>query len=500
MGERAGETGMLGRRFFNKETIIESVGIVTLFTALERVIQVGRGIIFARLLGPSEYGAYTLAFFFIPLAVTFAKLGIPSCFSRYIPQYEKKKELKDFLRKTYFFIIVASAFIALMCFINAHRVSGAIYGSSVYYRIIVMSSLIMLPYAIFEALMASFEGLRVFMASSLLNFSQFFIFTALGIILVIYNPKAESAILAHLITCIIVAALFSFIFLRHLADLDSQNSKIEESGFYKKIFKFSVWFIFTPAVYSLFMYTDRWMLTRLLGLSYAGIYSVGINFSGLIFTFGMMMGNILTPNLSESWEHGNKEKAIRVLNFATKINTLVLLSGAMALFLFRVPIVSILYGKEYMGCIPVINILLIFWLFNSILWTIGSYAHLIEKTYIRFVCSFVGLISNVALNYILIPKYGLMGAALATSASLAILVIVMFFWLQREGLRVKRSTIFVCTFPLILVFGSVPIACLFFILSAGLIWKTDFIIDRDEKAMLGTWIKTLILKYKTGRA
>ena len=69
--------GMLLQRLFKKESISQSAGIVVAFTLAQRIIQVVRGIVFARLLGPESYGVYTLAFFLIPIAVTLAKMGVP---------------------------------------------------------------------------------------------------------------------------------------------------------------------------------------------------------------------------------------------------------------------------------------------------------------------------------------------------------------------------------------------------------------------------------------
>ena len=141
---------MLIQRLFKKEAIGESAGIVLFFIILQRIIQTGRGIIFARLLGPAEYGVYTLAFFFIPLAIAVARLGIPSCFNRYIPQYEQKGTLKNFLKRTYLLVIAGGALIALACFLNAKTLSSIIYGSPLYYRIIILCALTIFPYCIYS--------------------------------------------------------------------------------------------------------------------------------------------------------------------------------------------------------------------------------------------------------------------------------------------------------------------------------------------------------------
>ncbi|MFC1645693.1 lipopolysaccharide biosynthesis protein [Candidatus Omnitrophota bacterium] len=489
---------MLIQKLFKKETIGQSAGIVLFFTVLQRIIQTGRGVVFARLLGPAEYGVYTLAFFFIPLAVTVARLGIPSCFSRYIPQYEQKGALRDFLRKTYLLVVAGGAFIALICFLNAKTLSQIIYGSFQYQRIIAICALTIFPYAIFEAVIYSFSGMRIFKLSSVLGFSKFLIFSALGIVLVIFYPKAESTILANLIAFILVVIFFSFIFRKYLIGLDSQNSKIKEANFYSKIFKFSIFFIISPIINTIFNYTDRWMLSRLVDLSKVGIYSVALNISGIIFLFGMVAGSVLLPNISNIWEQGDKYRVMHMLNFSLKMNTLFLLFGALILSLFKRQIVSILYGADYMQCLPIIGMLLIFWLYHGIYWTVAGYAELIEKTYIPLICGFVGLMSNIFLNYILIPPYGLMGAAVATTFSFGLTLIMMYAWFLKEGLIIKPKVIFVCILPLIFIFSN-QVTIIFFIALLGIILGTNLIVTKEEKSTLIKKLKEEISRLKKGK-
>lgn len=487
---------MLIKKLFTKESIGQSAGIVLIFTILERIIQTARGVVFARFLGPAEYGVYTLAFFFIPLVITVARLGIPSCFSRYIPQYEQKGALKSFLKKTYSPIIAGGALITLLCFLNANTLSRLIYGSFLYRRIIIICALTVFPYAIFEALTYTFAGLRVFKLSSSLGFSQFFIFTALGVLLVIFYPKAESAILANLIAYILTAIFFSFIFRKYIIKLELQSLKIEEKNFYSKILKFSAFFIIAPFVNTIFNYTDRWMLGHFTDLSKVGIYSVGLNISGIVFLFGAVIGSVLLPNISNIWEQGDKNKVMYMLDFALKINALFLLFGALPLFLFKGQIVSILYGADYIGCLPVIGMMLIFWLLHGAYWTIAGYAQLIEKTYIPFICSCVGLISNVFLNYIWIPRYGMMGAAVASTLSFVLTLITMHAWFRRVGLKIKPGTILVCILPIIFVFNNLAVI-IFFIILLGITLGTNFIVTKDEKDTLIRLFKKAIAKLRT---
>ncbi len=354
-------------------------------------------------------------------------------------------------------------------------------------------ALTILPYTLYESLAAIFAGLRVFKLQAILRFGQFLIFTILGIIIIFYYPKAKPLILANLISLVIVTWLFGLLLKKYFSIHKSQNIIIKEPDFYRKISKFSLFYILTPVIYTMFSYTDRWILARLTDITQVGIYSVAVNVSGLIFMFGMIAGNVLTPNLSKIWEKGNKTGAIYYLEFSTKVNIILLLIGAVILSLLKEQIIPLLYGEKYIEVLPIINMLIIFWLIQSINWTIAAYANLIEKIHILLFCNSVGLASNVFLNFILIPKVGLIGAALASTCSSTIILVMMFVWFYKNGFKVKLSTVLLCFSPWIFLLGSL-FASLLLIIFISIILKTNVILSNEERNMLYTQAKQAILK------
>jgi len=483
------------QNLFKKETVVESASIILIFRIIERIIQTFRGIIFARWLGPSEYGVFNLAFFFIPLVVSLAKFGIPSCYSRYIPQYEKKNMLGDFLRKNYTLTIGISLLITVFSLLFSKQISVLVYNSAEFRLIIVLCSLSILPYVLYENYFASFQGLRVFKMSSLLRFSQFLIFTVIGIAAVIHYPKAQSAISANLISFIVVSSVFGFIVRKQILNSDSQNVKIQEDNYYSKIFKYSIWFIITPVIGILFNYVDRWMLNRFLGLHDVGIYSVAVNISQMIFVFGMITGNVLMPNLSNMWEHGERDKAMYTLNLAIKTVTLFVLFCAAVLVIFKRPVISLLYGSEYLEGLPVIPILLVFWILNVVVWIIGVYPLLIEKTYLPLISIIPGLVINVALNYTLIPLYGMKGAAGATMISYVLILIALLYLNKREKMMIDVITVCICATPVVLLLNTMwLLVCL--TLMSLLVFFSNYIFNEKEKLMLGRQFQNFYQRLK----
>lgn len=482
-------------KLFKKEVALESAMFVFFFTILQRVIQVIRGVVFARLLGPAEYGLYNLAFFLIPLIVGFARLGISSSFSRYIPQYEKKGMLRDFLKLTYSLSIISAVIVTVLGLLFSRQISGLVYGTSKSNLLTIICILIIIPHVCYDNLMSTFRGLRIFKLSSFLTFGQFLIFTVLGIVLLFFLPKAQSLITAYLVSIILVAVVLSLILKGYMSKYEARNIPIEHKGFYSKILKYSVWFFFAPVVGVLFNYTDRWMLNRFMGLEEVGIYSIAINVTHVIFLFGMIAGMVLMPNLSHIWEKGDKDRVVSLLNLSVKINVVFLMFLAVILSLFKEQVVSILYGQLYIESLSVINILLIFSLLTSISWTLVGYSGIIEKTYIFPISSAIGFVSNVILNYILIPQYQMKGAAIATTISFIICFVIMNAWLYKEGFRLKAATVFLCIIPGSLMLSNMLMSIIFVALIA-MILGTNFIIEKDEKILVLEQVRKAVSKYR----
>jgi O-antigen/teichoic acid export membrane protein len=469
---------------FTKERAGKSAAILLAFTFAENALLLARGVIFARWLGPEGYGVFTLAFFFIPLTVAFAKLGVPSSFTRYIPSYEPKGELRDFLKRTYGLVLGGGLVVLGVCLLGFKPISHALYGTKGYGGIVLICAFSILPDVFKETLSATFSGLRVFFLDASLRFGQSLLLTVLGIITIYFCAEVGALLLVNLLSTILVTGLFGWLLLRYLKRQPVQMGSIQERGFYGKIFKFSSAYFLSPVVGLLFTYSDRWILSRYVDLSSVGVYSVASRVSGLIYTFGLVASTVIVPNLSRHWENGDKPRVNALLNVAVKSNVFMLLTGALLILLLKDFLVPLFFGKAYIACLPVIGLLLLFWLWQCIGATVGGYANLAEKTHILLVCNTLGLGANLVLSLLFIPRLGMTGAALASVSSAGIILGTQFFWLRREGLDLKPATLALCLAPLLLILPLWLAAAAYLgllILTLG----TNWLLGNEERRMLG---------------
>lgn len=470
---------------FKKESLLQSTGIVLIFSGLQRAIDMIRGIVFARTLGPESYGTFTLVFLFLSLIIPLACLGLPSCYSRYTPQYERKGMVISFFKKTVKISLVSGIIITVLTFLFSASISQLIYGDAQFYYLILIISLAIVPNTLFESLQAFFGGLRVFKLYSLLQFSQRTLFLIFGILLLfVWKTSPEAPLLGFVLGMAFPVFIIGYLLKRDVATWSQQKIIVSEGGFYRKMLKFSLWFSVTPIIFTFFHYTDRWMLNHFLGLYEVGLYSAAGALTQVLLLLGMVIGNTLGPNLSNIWEHQEETRAMFYLNLASKITIGLLLGVAIPIAIFKTSVLNLLYGREYLGASQLIPILLILSIVNSIWWVIGHYIKLVEKTYVHFVTGIGGLVANVFLNIILIQAYGLIGAAIAsTLAFLSILGATLLFTI-RYRFTLDLRTLLILGFAFILLLSPALMISGASIL-VFICLKTNLIFSADEKVVIG---------------
>jgi O-antigen/teichoic acid export membrane protein len=464
----------------NPMAIGASVGIVGVFTIAQRVLQTARGIVFARVLGPEAYGIYTLAFFFIPLAAMLAKFGIPSACGRFVPRYHANRNTAQFFLRAAVIVGTAGLVVTTTIALGSEQISTTLFGSSLLRRTVLFCAASVLPLALFELVRGTFQGLRLFGVSSLMDFSLFLLFTSVAVGFVL-RWDAPNVILGTHAAALVLVTLGGYLFLsRYLRKAEPDPSATVEPGFYGRLLRYSAWFVIAPVVDILFSYTDRWMLSRLTTLADVGVYSVASAIAGPLFLFGGIAGRIMLPSLSSEWEAGRQREAMARLNSAIRLNAVALLFVAMSVTVLRRPIILTLYGQEYQAAVAAVGFLMCFQLAHSLLWTLGTYPLLLERTHVPLLCNIVGLAANVGLNVLLIPRFGITGAAIATASAFVVSLLTMMMWATRTGFTLERSTTLAMLLALALTLPDIGLVAAG-VAAGALLLFTEIILPRGDK-------------------
>ncbi len=157
-----------------------------------------------------------------------------------------------------------------------------------------------------------------------------------------------------------------------------------------------------------------------------GIYSVGMNFADKIVLIPDSLKGVLVSKLSKGASEHEVAKVSR-LCFWTSV--------AVCLFMLSVgnPLLLFLYGKEYDGAYSVLMICAFGSLFVGYFKLIAQYNIVNQKQIRNVLLLSLSIIVNVILNFLLIPRYGLNGAAFASGVGYFLSGWIFIIWFTKSN-------------------------------------------------------------------
>jgi O-antigen/teichoic acid export membrane protein len=181
----------------------------------------------------------------------------------------------------------------------------------------------------------------------------------------------------------------------------------------KKFLKDSWPLIFSGLIIMIYMRIDQIMIKEMLGDKEVGLYSAAVRLSEAWYFIPMIITNSLFPAIVSAKKVSEELYYARLQRLYTFMVWMAI-GIALPMTFLSDWLVTLLYGGEYReaGRVLMIHIWAGVFVFLGV--AFGRYLlveNLSKKTFYR---TFFGAVTNMALNLILIPRYGIYGAAIAT--------------------------------------------------------------------------------------
>ena len=198
-----------------------------------------------------------------------------------------------------------------------------------------------------------------------------------------------------------------------------------QKGLIKYLTLESLPFALTVLFYSIYFYIDSVMLSKMRGLYEVGIYSAAYNLTIALVSIPYIYVYSIFPSLSRfyvnsrgSIEFAYKKSLLYISLIALPITAILFFAGD--------NIIHFLYGPGYHKSVLVLKIVAITIFFRFITFVNGIVIISIDKQKQRLYYQGATAIINIVLNFVLIPYYGYLGAAIATVATELFLFITYF--------------------------------------------------------------------------
>lgn len=192
----------------------------------------------------------------------------------------------------------------------------------------------------------------------------------------------------------------------------------------KRIFKQSYHYLIAGLITILYAQVDRIMLGNMLDKASVGYYSAALTISTLWSMIPSALIQSISPVLYES---AGKDRALYLRRLRQSYAVLFWLNAAYSIFVgvFAHWVILLLYGKDYLAGTTALRIVVWYYGLSTMSTLNQVYLANDEKNrYINLFC-IAGLITDVILNFILIPVMGINGAAMATLITHIVIQIIM---------------------------------------------------------------------------
>ena len=240
-------------------------------------------------------------------------------------------------------------------------------------------------------------------------------------------------------------------------------------------------------------YLDAFFIASYLSKADLGVYSLAIQINGVAMQIPTLANTLLLPLLVTLQAETGKERSFSY--FRNVLPGIVLvwgLASALMSFFFYFAIPAI-YGSPFTpAAVPV-------WILMSatVVWIpialgYSALANTVSATYISLVAAIASSTVNIALNVILIPRYGMIGCAVATLLAFTASV-VTFAILLRRATKMPISWVFLACVPsvlgvILLTLFYAPVLALIGCVAATCLIAT---VKKDSIRMLLTFLSTL---------
>ncbi len=473
---RSPEDKVFVRRSWAPTTLAQSVLLLLLANLGAKVFGFLRSVFTCRLLPEEELGRWDLVYGFILLAAPAVMLGIPGSLGRYLEHFAKRQVLCRMLQHILIILGVLTLLGTVGLILGAEPVAWLLLRLPQQRPLVLWTAGALALAMWFFIFQEIFGGLRRFQLVATLQALQTVLFMVLSLGLLLWHPGAESVLAGFAFSCAVGVLLGAWWLWRLWPQLNQEELPQPLSPLWRKMMQFALWVWITNWLTNLFQVLDRYMLVHLSGLKPQAVLAQVGNYHAawilplVVVSLGGTVNSALVPHLSRDWEQGHRARVQRTLLRTIRLGAVVLTLTVAAIVGGAWLLYDVVLEHKYSLALPILPWIAALAAWSVLAMLVGCYLWCAERAGWETGAVALALVSNALLNALLIPRWQLHGAVVATTTSHLVLLVVLGLMAQRLGLPMSwRSWVLLLT-PGSVLLGPVALGLVGAWLVADLLW------------------------------
>lgn len=446
----------------------KDVGLV----GITQVVSVLKGLILlpilTKTLGAEMYGTWALIISAVSLLMPLALLQLGFAMTRFLAAEKDKAKIC----KGFYSIFAASSFTAfalsLLIFLLAEPLSVAVFGGADAAYFVKLAAFLVLLMTLDQVIIEYFMAFR-----QMGRYAVFSILQTVGeVLLTIYLVLSGYGLFGAIVSLLVVRAL---LFAAGVLVVGREVRVSKPSiAVIKSYLGFSLPMIPAMLCYWVVNLSDRYVIGYFMDVGDVGIYSAAYGLGSLVAFFWSPLSVTLLPAITRLYENNDIQELKNHLKYSFKFYLMFAIPSVFGLSILSKSMLTALTTPEFVSgylIVPIVALATI--LFNCS--SIGMNVVVLHKrTKLVGIIYVISALINIAMNIILVPIFGILGAAIATlvtfAAHLSIVGVIGFRRLpfDIDLIFIIKSAISSCVIGVIILRLS-PLGIVDILISVGVV-------------------------------
>lgn len=407
--------------------LVRKTGLSLLTQAITATATAILTLFLIRVLEPAEYGVFSLVMAITGLLLLPADFGISGSAARFIAEGRSNIRavaaiFADALRlKLVISLVLGLALVALAGVVaDIFRTPELTLPLQIAAVGLVGQSLMLLFTSAFLAVGRIGSNLRLVAGESIVELSA-------SVVIVLAGAGAAGAATGRSIGYAVGAIVGALLAARAFGRTAVRPGLKPRSG-YRRLVRYAGALFVVDGAFALFNQIDILLIGRLLGSASVGLFAAPLRLCTVLHYPGLAVSNAVSPRVARAVGHAPDTRA-----FSVGLRGLIVLQVAIAvpILVWAQPIVDLLLGPSYAESAPVLRALTPFIVLQGLGPLISVSVNFLGQARRRIPIAIAAVVVNIVLDLILIPRIGVIGAAIGTDVAYAIYVPAHFLICRR---------------------------------------------------------------------
>jgi len=386
-------------------------------------------IVLGKELGPKGLGTYTLVFTIYLFGMQFAAFGLGAALTNYIAEHKSNiSKTKEYISSGVIGSIASGSIMGILLYSFSEFISTNFFHIPEMVTLLKITAACFPFIAIQKVTIGTLNGFRKMNQFAIVNILQnTFVFLTSIFFVLFLKMGVTGAVIGFVVPTVIIG-VFSLLFVRKSFFLPP---RVILSSVLKEITWFGFYVVLANSIGLINTQIDSLLIGRFMNEIDVGYYATAVIIMQGITLLPSAVQAVTTPAMATYY--GNKEYSnIKALVKNTMLNIFfVEVIFLIFLTIFGKYIITILFSEEFAPAYVPMLVLSIGYLMYAPWMSVGAIFACIGKVNLSFKLNGLCAILNTILNLLFIPKFGLIGAASATSFSLISTFLINLYFLRR---------------------------------------------------------------------